>query len=358
MIRLALLILILALATGCPDRAGDQNAGARKVRITTAMPARQDVSLYEHTLGTVEDPRFATLSSELPAVVAEVLVDAGDPVKAGQLLLRLDDRDARARLDAAEADLQRLQALQQSQHRQVLRLRKLRPRQFVSQTQLDAAEAQLTALSESVDAARAALQQARHHLARTRIRAPFDGRVQRRFAAPGDFIGIGKPLLSVATSSRMHVTLPFPETLLGRIRAGQRVMLRLPGGDTLDTRIGEVAPAVSRRNAAFVARADLPEGSPLRPGGSVSASVELERHRDALVVPAAAVVLRPQGSVVYRIVDGRARQVPVTVGVHLDGLVEIVSGLNGDETLALDGAPYLTDGAPVDIMDGQERVAP
>jgi len=360
LIRILIPALIPALTpmliAGCSGESEEGPENIRKIRVTTAKAERMDVVIHETTMGRIEDPRFTTLAAELPARVKKVHVDVGDEVRPGQLLIELDDTDAKAALAAARANLARIQAQHEAQERLVKRYHELLPKHFVSPTQLDAAEAQLKALARQMRAARAQLEQARNNLSRTRIKAPVAGRVQQRFVAPGDFIGVGKPVLSLAASGAMHVTLPFPQGLLDRIRPGQAVELTVPGSDeVIRSRITEVAPAVSMRSAAFVARADLPPGDlPLHAGSSVRARIEVERHANAVVVPTGAVVLRPGGSVVYRIENGVAHEVPVVTGARLDGRVEIVRGLDGTETLALDGAAYLTDQAAVSIVTAEE----
>jgi membrane fusion protein, multidrug efflux system len=81
--------------------------------------------------------------------------------------------------------------------------------------------------------------------------------------------------------------------------------------------------------------------------GTVNAAVVIAQKTDVVMVPEQSVVLRPAGKVVYAVAENRAKQVVVETGVRKDGLVEILKGLEGGETIALDGAGFLTDNAPV-----------
>ncbi len=359
-----MLAALAALAqVGCSKGKAEKQAQAA-ARITVTSPQKRDVAVRTHAVGRLAQSRFATLGAEIPGRVTAVTVEAGDAVRKGQVLVRIDDRDARTAAVRAASRLESLRAQVAAQEKMVRRYRRLLAERFVTQAQLDEAEARLTTLQKSLRAAQADLARAKRNIARTRVRAPFDGRVERRFVAPGDFIGLGKPLVSLSAgrggAAGLHAVLPFPETMLGRIRPGLAVRLRtMAGCAPLQARISEVSPRVSARNGAFEARVDLPsalDAACWRAGAAVAADVTLAVHRDAWVLPEAAVVLRPAGSVVYVIEGedgGRARSRRVQTGERLDGEVEIVAGLRGGERIALDGAAWLSDGAPVSVVPAE-----
>ncbi len=358
------LAAVMALA-GCGGSGGSaegagKEAPAVKVRLVEAVA--RDVPVRTEVTGQVVAPRHARIAAELAARVVRVRVDVGDVVKKGEVLVLLDDTDARARLAAAESDAARLEAELASQQRLVARYRELQSKKFVTPTLMDQAESRAKALEKALEAARANARLARQMLARTRVRAPFAGRVQARFVAEGDFIGVGKPLVSLVASGRRQVLLPFPETMRGRIRPGQPVRLALSGASNgspgwVEARIDEVQPAVDAASAAFRARVNLPPELDWPAGASVRAQVELARHQNAVVVPTEAVVLRPRGPVVYRIENGIAREVAVRTGAHLDGMIEILSGIKAGDRVAGAGAAYLSNGARVEIVEAQTAEA-
>ncbi len=346
----AIAVSSMLLLAAC-DRAEAPASRQAAVRVTTGQPERLDIPIIEHVVGRIEQTGFATLAAEVAGRITAVDVEAGDPVEQGQLLVRIDDRDYRSAVIRAESRYASLKAQWAAQKRLVKRLRQLLPQHFVTKTRLDEAQARLTQLAQSLRAAQAVLAQARHNLDRTQLRAPFAGRIQARFVSAGDFIGVGKPLLSLSSSAGMHARLPFPETLAARIRIGQRVLMhRSDSNETVEGNISELTPRIDTRTGSFVARVDLPADkidALWRAGGSVEADVIIETHPNAVVVPEAALVLRPSGYVVYVIVDGIAHERSVKPGTFLDGRVEILRGLRGDERIVLDGAAYLSDGARV-----------
>ncbi|MDX8406680.1 MAG: efflux RND transporter periplasmic adaptor subunit [Mariprofundus sp.] len=359
-----LLILTALIITACGDeKASGEVAGGesesvsvtvRTVKITTALSRQQDVEITETALGRIIDPVASTIGAELPGRVVEVRVDAGESVHKGQLLALLDAADATAAAATTEAELKRLQAQQQTQQKLVERYRTMIARKFISPTLLEQAEAQLNVLQQGVKAARARLHQAQHNLQRTRVIAPVDGQIEQRLVAAGDYIGLGKPLFRMASGKRLTVSIALPETRAARIKQGQVVRLHLPANaQMVVANITDLTPMVGRSNA-FEARVELDNPGHWRPGGSVTARIVTATHRGAVVVPEECVVLRPAGSVVYQIEQGIARALPVVAGVHLDGFVELLSGVATGIVLAADGAAYLSDGAAVQLMQNSE----
>ena len=369
--RFGLPAMLMALAplmlAACGNDHEKNAPEARGVPVTVQRVTTANVEITERTVGRILDPRTTLVPAELTARVVWLGVDAGDEVRKGQLLARLDAREPSAREMAARAEVARLDARIPAQQRLVTRYRKLAAGKFVSPTMLDRAEADLAALRQSRGAARAELERARLALSHTRVNAPMSGIIQRRFVAAGDFIRAGEPLLQLVSAGDRHaehltISLPFPETRAGAIRAGQSVRLRLPsGGEEITARIEELSPMVGAASGAFEARAHISTPGGWRPGGSVTAEVVTAIHRQAIVVPEPAVVQRPNGEVVYVVTDGKAHARPVAVGAHTDGSIEITRGLKAGETVAVDGAAFLDDGAAVRIApatgasDGEPR---
>ncbi len=350
--------LLFALLAACGQRGGDSDAVMRAVNVTVEQARAMDVPVIERSVGRILDPAATLMSSELSARVTWVGVDVGDAVRARQLLARLDDREYRAAVRAAEARIASLTARIPAQRRLVARYRKLAANRFVSPTMLDRAEAELAALEQSRRAARAVLDQARLNLAHTRVRAPADGVIQRRYVSVGDFVRPGAPLLKLVSGGgerrALIVSLPFPETRAERIRAGLPVRLRLPsGGRSVSARVSELAPMVGTGSGAFEARVRIRNPGGWRPGGSVIGEVTVAHRKQAVTVAEASVVLRPKGQVVYVIRRGRAHARVVETGAHPDGRVEIVRGLRVGETVAVDGAAFLSDGARVRVVAGE-----
>lgn len=350
--RLGVLLSLLLALSACTGEDEGQARQVRAVNITTATSTSRDIQVVEEVIGRILDPAMVTVSAEVSARVLQVLAEEGDAVHQGQLLAALDPGDFRASLTAAEAEYARLGAQADAQRRLVQRYRKLATDKFVSPTILDQAEADLKALEKAMRAAAAQRLQSERNLARTRIKATMVGRVQQRLVAAGDYIKAGAPLFTLVAGNMLRVTLPIPETKSSLIQVGQRVRLHLPGDPRIvESVIREIKPMVIAGSAAVEARIDLAQPGGWLPGASVVAEIVVAERRQAVVVPEASVVLRPVGEVVYVIADGKAAARGVHTGIHIDGLVEIVSDLKPGETIAVDGAAFLSDGAAVQVQE-------
>lgn len=351
----AVVIAVLGMASGCGKDPEDKNGSTRSTPVSAARATAQNIEVVEATVGTLEAVTVPTIAAETAGRVVKVLRDAGASVQAGEVLAVLDAELQRAELSGAQAAVQRLQALAENQDLTVKRVQDLAKRQSVSQNMLDDALAQQRALRAQLQEAQAKLDEAQRGLRMTEIRAPSQAVIQRRRVSVGSYVGVGDPVFELVTPSLMRALLPFPEATANRLRVGLPVRIESPILDdrSLEARLTELRPMVGTNNRSIEAIATFENPGAWRSGSSVSARVIIESHR-GVAVPAAAVVQRPAGNVVYVIEDDVARQRVVRTGVRAEGNVEIVEGLREGETVAVDGAGFLTDAVPVTIRNGKE----
>lgn len=349
-----LMVSLLALA-GCgkdkPAAPEQPAADARATRVTATAAAQRSVYVTDSAVGWVEAKSSPSLTAEVDGRLTKVLVDAGTEVKRGTVLAEIDPVPYRLAVDAARADTQRLRALIDNAERQVERQRKMLAERFVTESAVEQAQAELRALQEQARGAQARLEAAERDLANAQVKAPVDGVIDQRLVAAGDFVRKGQPLFRLVTQDLVRVRLPFPETLANRLRVGQPVRVSAPLSDkVMEGRIQELRPALTQGARAIEAILEVPNPGDWRPGGSVRGEVVLD-ERQSVVVPEAAVVERPAGTTVYVIEDGKAVAHQVKTGVLQDGKVEILEGLPAGAQVAVDGAGFLTDGAPVKVQE-------
>jgi len=179
--------------------------------------------------------------------------------------------------------------------------------------------------------------------------------VEQRMVAVGDYVTLGKSLFQLTTTQALRVRLPFPETIAPQLRTGLIVRLSTPTapGKITQGRVSDIRPMVGA-NRAMEVIVDVPNPGDWKPGGSVNGALVVAEHPQAVVVPEVSLVIRPAGEVVYVINNNKAEQRVVRSGIRQDGYVEILSGLELGETIAVDGASFLTDKAPV---TGREKPA-
>ncbi len=351
----ALALSAVLLLAGCG--AEEAKPVPRGTPITAQLPEVRTVSTVEHSVGVITSPELPLVKAEATGRVVELLVDAGSTVTVGQALARLDDEVQQLSLRSAEAALRRAEVQRDNAATSLKRLADLQASGAVSQGALDDARAAADAAAAQVNEARAVLEQARWGQRMTAIVSPIAGVVQQRRVAVGDLVRVGDPVIEIAAASALRAVLPFPETFLGRIQVGQRVQLTLPERpqQIIEGEINELRPIVGRDNRAIEAIVAFANPGDWKPGASVVGEVIIDARPEAVTVPVESLVLRPAGELVYVIEDGKAKAAPVTVGVRTAGYAEILTGLGAMQTVAVKGAGFLTDGAPVEVREGQEK---
>jgi membrane fusion protein, multidrug efflux system len=349
----AALLFAAMLVCGCDRQADSAKPAARPgTLITVAQALQKDVEVIEETIGSVESPINPTVTAEVSGRVTQVLARAGASIRKGQLLAVIDPDDLKLSRDAARAEAGRIEALLSNQNKVVERNRQLVGEGFISKNVLDEAVAQQKALEEQLSAARSQLSMVRSNITKTRVLSPLDAQVERPIVSEGDYVSIGTPMFDIVSTRVLNVYLPFPETVAPRLRVGLPVRISSPAtaGEPIEARIAEIKTMVGTSNRAVQAIVRLQNQPGWKPGSSVTGRVVLETRPGGIVVPEQSVVLRPAGKVVYVIDNGKAVQRIVTTGFKSGDMIEILSGLQAGETVALDGAGFLSDGAAVNVQ--------
>ena len=354
----ALLFWALLLPACAKKEADKANAVAPPVTLITITQAEtRKLEIVEQSIGSLEGLMDPTVGAEVAGRVTQVMAHAGETVRQGQLLAELDARDYVLQQREAQAEIARLQALLTNQGKLVDRNQQLVQKNFISQTALDDVSTQRDALTQQLEGARARLASIQHNSSKTRIYSPLDGRVEKQIVSVGDFVKVGDPLLQIIGTRRLRAHLPFPEGVASRLRPGQTVRLFTPTApdQVFTTSIKEIKPLIGASNRAMDVIADVVDQPGWQAGASVNGIVVLGERAQAVVVPEASVVLRPAGEVVYVIRDNQAAQRLVKTGLRQQGQVEITEGLAAGETVAVDGAAYLTDKTAVKLQQSASR---
>ncbi len=307
--------------------------------------------------GSVQPEKRADLRAEVAAVVTQVLKDNGEPVKRGELLMRLDDTSIRESLQSADAGARAAsQAFEQAQ-RQVERLKTLQAQGMTSAQALDDAEGRRNAAQSELVAARGRVVSAQQQLRRTEVRAPFDGVVSERKASVGDTAGAGKELVKVIDPRGMRFEGMISADRMDDVKAGQRVTFRINGfGDEefagTVKRIDATANATTRQVEVMVAFADgakAPRVAGLYAEGRIAGGgAAVARIAEASIVRSGS---NGQSAFVWRVKDGRINKVAVQLGARDErsGEFELKGGLaNGDVVLRNPGST-LVDGQRVEM---------
>lgn len=319
--------------------------------ISTALAERAPLRYWIETVGVLESINSPRIAAEVSGKITKILVKSGESVSAGEVLLIVDSSNLKLQEKAAKAELKQLSVLINNEVRRVERLSDLDKKNYVSKSGLDDARAKLAGYRAQSDAAKAKLSLAKDQLARTEIKAPFDAQIDSRLVSVGDYLRPGTPVFTLAETDRLQARLPVPEVAGGKLKSGQLVEITI-ATDTeniVTSEIREIQPVITTGARSLILLADVVAGQNRYPGATVRARVLIGENPDAVLVPATSIVRRPIGDVVYLIFGKRAEQQVVQRGQSQAGKVEIISGLDGTEMIATDGAGFLTDGARVQV---------
>jgi RND family efflux transporter MFP subunit len=303
--------------------------------------------------GSIQPERRADLRAEVSAIVLQVLKENGDPVKKGDVLVKLDETSIRDSLMSAQEALRAAtQAFDQSQ-RSLDRLKTLRASGMTSAQALDDAEVRRNNAQSDVSAARARLVAAQQQVTRTVVRAPFDGIVSDRKVSPGDTAAIGKELLKVIDPASMRFEGQVSSDKIAAVKVGQPVMFRVNGyGDQkfsgIVKRIDPSANDITRQVEVLVGFTGdtRPRVAGLYAEGHIDAELS-----DALMLPESALVRDGDKTYAWKVKGNALDKVDLAVGPRdpRSGGFEVKSGLAAGDTVLRHPNSSLKDGQQVEM---------
>jgi len=310
--------------------------------------------------GSVEAERRADLRAEVSAVVLSVLKENGDPVRRGDLLVRLDQNAIRDSLTAAEASARAASQAFEQAERQYQRMVKLRETGMVAMQQLEDAETQRNNAQSERAAARTREVTARQQLERTEVRAPFDGIVSDRKVSAGDTASVGKELMQIIDPASLRFEGRVSADSIGEVAAGQRVSFRIQGYADADVagtviRVNPAANATTRQVEVLV-RFDDPKQQPGVTGLYAEGRVET-RSAEILAVPAASVVREGDNAYAWRVKNSTVQKVKLDLGVRdaRTGQYVVNDGLAAGDSILRHPGSTLQDGQPARLAGSPEQ---
>lgn len=358
--------------------AGDE---AQEVQLVEASPPLEGgmVAVLSAS-GYVVADRRATVSAKVTGRVSEILFEEGAQVEAGQVLARLDARNAQAarelalrQLEAARLEMREIEVRLEEARRELARIEQLRAQQLISAAALDRAAAEEAALAArlegghaAVAVARAALQVRERELEDLVVRSPFGGVVVFKDAQPGEMVspvsaGGGYTRTGIATvvdmeSLEIHVDVN--EAYLNRVAEGQlaEAVLDAYPDWKIAARVRAIVPTADRQKATVRVRVAF-DALDSRILPDMGAKVRFLSRPAAggpspvALVPAGVVMERAGQASVWRVEDGIARRVMVRAGAEAEGRRAILGGVAPGDRLVLDPPDTLAEGAAVSARE-------
>lgn len=290
-----------------------------------------------HSTGSVLANEEVELRSEISARITKISFQEGSFVRKGDLLVKLNDADLQAQLSKLEAQRKVAEANESRQ-------RSLREKDLQSQEIYDASLVALQAIEADIEQVRAVI-------AKTEIRAPFDGEIGLRYVSEGSYITPSNRIATLQNLNALKIDFSVPEKYASRIRTGTPVSFTVPGSaKPYDARIFAIEPKIDPNTRTLQIRAvSTNHDRSLMPGAFADVEVALRETADAVMIPSAAIVPELKGQRVWLARGGKAESVPVTIGLRTESRVQVTSGLASGDTLIVTGIMQLRPGSPVDV---------
>ena len=366
---LILALCVLLMLPGCSDskaQGGNSGKTARSksssVPVSVATSSRKDMPVAVQAVGGVEPFVSVGIKSQVAGVLEKVNFQEGDPVKAGDLLFRIDPRPFAARLHQVLAALAKDRAALDNARKQAARYLPAAEKGYVSEEQSDLAQTSVAVLAAAVEADEAAVESARLDLDNCTIRAPISGYTGALLADQGNLVKAeaDQPLVTINQVTPIKVGFTLPEQALPELKkylaTGSLAVQAAPdghGGEPLVGRISFLDNMVDPATGTIRLKATFANPDRiLWPGQFVHVRLQLTTRRDATVVPSRAVQTSQNGNFVYVVNKEQSVELrPVTLGFSVDGESVIESGLAVGEKVVTDGQLRLAPGVKVRLVD-------
>jgi RND family efflux transporter MFP subunit len=367
---LILLALSMGVIAACgAEQAPDattpaaENAPREPVTVSVQPAVERTLPQVVEATGTFVADETSEVTPQVSGQIVETPVDVGDTVKAGQLLVRLDDRDARLRLMQAEAALQQAAAQAARAQAEVKRNADLVQTGDISRSAYEQLTTQVAVADAAVAQAEALVASAKKALEDTHVLAPFSGHVSERDVAVGEFVNTSANVATIVRITPIRLELLVPESSAAHMKRGMPVTARVPAHPDADF-AGEVSAlnvAIDPASRSMRIEARFPNADGrLMPGMFGTAEVHLPASEQAVFVPPSAVVPIANGEAAgVFVVEGETARVRVVqTGDQHEGMVRILAGLEPGTPVVVSNAEQLMDGSQIRVVETTAAAEP
>lgn len=358
-------LLIMMFMTACGSDSNDTMASEKQGPVihvnNTELATKEKITQWYDAVGTIRPKTETSIEAQVPAQITKVLITPGSVVKKGDTIIILDNRQFTSRLESAKEGIKAAQAAREQANQALIaaranftqaeaeytRVEKYYETQAATSQQLEqakasfiTAEAGVKQAQESLIAAESGIKQANEGvteatiaLGYTVIKAPDNGEILKRMAEPGDMALPGKPLAIMRTSGSLRIEAYVREGLITKVNPGAELDVEIK---TLNTRtkavVDEVVPYADPKTRTFLVKAQLPDIPGIYPGMYGKLLIPV-MESEVVTVPSKAVKTVGQIQLVLVRENDMWRTRYIKVGAAIGDRVEVLSGLNGTETV-------------------------
>jgi membrane fusion protein, multidrug efflux system len=335
---------------------GQAQRGPRPFPVQVAAVGHQGVDYTVNGVGTVDAFERIQVTARVTGVVEKVSFSEGQTVKAGQPLIEIEPRRYELAVASARATLKKAEAAA-AEARAGLERRESATRDnpgLIPGEEVETWRTKVATAEAEVAAAQVALQRAELDRRDAHVRAPVAGVLQTRTVDTGQYVQPGAVLATLVKRDPLLLRFEVPQIAAARMQPGMTVQFTGQGNqEPFSARVTLVSTAAdpSSRLVPITAVIEDPRAGELQPGAFARVTVKLGRTDEAIVIPQTAVRASEKGFLAYVVVDGKAEERVVELGMRTaDGMVEVKQGVAVGEELVVRGAEALRPGAPVLIQ--------
>jgi RND family efflux transporter MFP subunit len=311
--------------------------------VTTMTVSRHPFDAYFQVQGSVSTDAQANVypNPQGQGTIKRIYVREGDRVSAGQKLAQVDDAVIRQSLGQLEVNLN-------METENFNRLKKLWDQQIGSEMQMLQAKRAKENIEEQ-------MKQLKEQLAQYIITSPISGTIDKIYSKEGESAMLGSPypLLTVLSPGNVYLLADVSENYISVVREGQRAQVIFQNTDTIETTVSRIGNSINKANRTFEVKLGLPQGDSRLKPNLVGAVRFVEYHADSAVVLPSSLIMKDAQDrpFVFAIENTRSKKALLQTGKSYEGLVEITSGLSGNETIINKGARKLVDGQEIRIQN-------
>lgn len=345
----------LFLSRGAEKATAQQPPAQRVVPVEVVTAASREMPVRLEALGTVTPIASVAIKARVELAITGVHFRDGATVKEGELLFTLDDRQILAEINRVEAVIAGAAAQQEQAERDVQRYNELLGKNATTQVAVNNAQTAVNVARALAQSGRATLENLKVQLDYTKIRAPISGRISAANVKIGNLVRPADttPLATINQMRPVYVTFGVPQRQLPDLRKAiaaetATVDAVVPGDDRVaQGLVTMIENTVDPTTGMVLVRATMDNKDELLWPGTLVASKVILRQEKAVTLPSQAIQVGQNGAYVFVVDNGVAKVRPVTVDRTVDMQSVISKGLNGGETVVLDGQLSLTDGVRV-----------
>ena len=328
--RLSTRIIVFVLLLG-------PTLSANAQELATLTTSVSDTPQYQNFEAVIEAVKRSTVSAETRGRVTDVLFDVADYVKKGAVIINIANREQKARLDAAAAKVEEATAKTEVAQAEFTRIKNVHEKGLVSKSVFDKASADLKAAQQVLNSAQANYRQTKEQLKYSVVKAPYSGLVVEKHIEVGEMANVGQPLLTGISIDQLRAISYVPQQFIKVLRQSKTAYIESDNNKTISSEDITIYPEADPNTHNFKVRVQLPDNTEdIYPGMVVRIRFAVGSSQK-LLIPESALVKRSELTAVY-VMDSEQRlslrQVK-TGRTHPDGNIEILSGLQANEKIAL-----------------------